>query len=99
MPGFDGTGPMGQGPMSGGGFGYCATGGTAGVSFRGGFGRGRGFGRGGCRGFGRYGAQQAPYAGMPQAVAPVDQKAALEARMSWLEQEAQRIRALLEQAE
>jgi len=24
MPGFDGTGPMGQGPMTGGGRGYCA---------------------------------------------------------------------------
>ncbi|HOB17284.1 MAG TPA: DUF5320 domain-containing protein [Candidatus Methanoculleus thermohydrogenotrophicum] len=23
MPGFDGTGPMGQGPMTGGRFGYC----------------------------------------------------------------------------
>jgi len=25
MPGFDKTGPMGQGPMTGGGQGYCAT--------------------------------------------------------------------------
>ena len=24
MPGFDGTGPLGQGPMTGGGRGYCA---------------------------------------------------------------------------
>lgn len=24
MPGFDGTGPMGMGPMTGGGRGYCA---------------------------------------------------------------------------
>ncbi len=24
MPGFDGTGPMGQGSMTGGGRGYCA---------------------------------------------------------------------------
>ena len=24
MPGFDGTGPMGQGPMTGGGRGFCA---------------------------------------------------------------------------
>lgn len=23
MPGFDGTGPDGRGPMTGGGFGYC----------------------------------------------------------------------------
>jgi len=26
MPGFDGTGPRGLGPMTGGGFGYCAGG-------------------------------------------------------------------------
>jgi hypothetical protein len=26
MPGFDGTGPRGEGPMTGGGFGYCGTG-------------------------------------------------------------------------
>ena len=25
MPGFDGTGPMGMGPMTGGGRGFCAT--------------------------------------------------------------------------
>ncbi|NLA38423.1 MAG: DUF5320 family protein [Methanomicrobiales archaeon] len=24
MPGFDGTGPGGRGPMTGGGFGYCS---------------------------------------------------------------------------
>lgn len=49
MPGFDGTGPMGQGPMTGGGRGYCAVPvNTAGTGFIGG---GRGFfGRGGGRG-------------------------------------------------
>lgn len=26
MPGFDGTGPLGQGPMTGGGFGNCGAG-------------------------------------------------------------------------
>jgi len=26
MPGFDGTGPLGRGPMTGGGFGYCPPG-------------------------------------------------------------------------
>jgi len=26
MPGYDGTGPRGEGPMTGGGFGYCGTG-------------------------------------------------------------------------
>ena len=50
MPGFDGTGPWGAGPMTGGGRGFCY---TAGVG-RGWFGRGgrRGFGRGRGRGFG-----------------------------------------------
>ncbi len=36
MPGFDRTGPMGLGPMSGRGLGPCGSG----------YGRGRGFGRG-----------------------------------------------------
>ena len=44
MPGFDGTGPMGQGPMTGGGFGDCGAGYRA--RTMGGFGRGRGAGRG-----------------------------------------------------
>ena len=49
MPGFDGTGPRGQGPFSGGGRGYCA--GVAGYARPGFFG-GRSFRRGGPRGFG-----------------------------------------------
>jgi hypothetical protein len=49
MPGFDGTGPGGYGPMTGGGRGYCAPG--SGGAFRRGFGGGYGYGRG--RGFGR----------------------------------------------
>ena len=52
MPGFDGTGPWGEGPMTGGARGLCN---TAGAEYRPGygrgFGRGRGFGYG--RGFGR----------------------------------------------
>ena len=47
MPGFDGTGPMGEGPMTGGGRGYCAvnlndkgTGSVIGRGFFGGRGRG-----------------------------------------------------------
>lgn len=53
MPGFDGTGPMGQGPLTGRQMGYCA--GARGTAYRG-FGRGlgRGFGRGLGRGFGRF---------------------------------------------
>ncbi|MEW6202541.1 MAG: DUF5320 family protein, partial [bacterium] len=62
MPGFDGTGPMGMGPMTGGGFGFCAPGARRGVGYpglrglgHGGYpwGGGRGFGWGGGRGLGR----------------------------------------------
>ena len=53
MPRFDGTGPRGEGPMTGGGFGYCGPGGTGyGRPGRRFFGRGRGFSRGFGPGFG-----------------------------------------------
>lgn len=59
MPGFDGTGPMGQGPMTGGGFGNCNPRGEAMAPPRGqgagrgaGAGQGMGAGRGGGRGRG-----------------------------------------------
>ena len=63
MPGFDGTGPMGAGPMTGGARGYCNPSGRyygvprfgGGRGFRGGFGRGFGGARGYGRGFGRMG--------------------------------------------
>lgn len=45
MPGFDGTGPSGEGPMTGGGFGYCNP-------ARAGYGRPYGRGYGYDRGFG-----------------------------------------------
>ena len=50
MPGFDGTGPQGQGPMTGGGRGYCAV--PANAATRPFGGRGRGRGRGWGRGWG-----------------------------------------------
>jgi hypothetical protein len=62
MPGFDGTGPRGDGPMTGGGFGYCGT-----PGYRGSYGYGnapyRGLGRGGRpwgggRGFGYGGGRR-----------------------------------------
>jgi hypothetical protein len=43
MPGFDGTGPWGQGPMTGGARGYCN---PAGMSYGPAYGRGYGMGRG-----------------------------------------------------
>ena len=62
MPGFNGTGPRGEGAMTGGGRGYCNPNAAAGnmpYGGGGGFGRGRGFaggyasGFGGGRGYGR----------------------------------------------
>ena len=42
MPGYDGYGPDGRGPLTGRGFGYCR---NSGRGFRRGFGRGYGFRR------------------------------------------------------
>ncbi len=67
MPGFDGTGPQGNGPMTGGARGYCnpgyrqsnfayGRGYGMGRGFRGGSGGGSGWGRGYGRGVGRRGA-------------------------------------------
>ena len=51
MPGGDGTGPMGRGPMTGRGLGLCAGYSSPGYAANPGY--GRGFGRGWGRGFGR----------------------------------------------
>ncbi|MDD2433584.1 MAG: DUF5320 domain-containing protein [Clostridia bacterium] len=58
MPGFDGTGPLGQGARTGRGLGYCALG----IGFRRGYslGRGHGFGRGLGRGLGFRGGYAVP---------------------------------------
>ncbi len=68
MPGFDRTGPMGAGAMSGGGRGLCQAGGSLRAPAAGGFGRGRGRGMARGRGFGRglgygrrYGAPERGY--------------------------------------
>lgn len=65
MPGFDGTGPRGQGPMTGGGFGYCGEGWRVpqwprGRGVFGEFGVGPG-GRGFSRGVGRAYGPAYPY--------------------------------------
>lgn len=91
MPGFDGTGPLGQGPRTGGGFGYCPP--TAGPYYgqpvvygvgRGGLprGGGRGFAYGGGRGRGRRFWGFAPVApGYYPAPAPVQMTAEEEIAM------------------
>jgi hypothetical protein len=60
MPGFNGTGPMGAGPMTGGARGHCNSAGAGyapaygrGYGYGPGYGRGRGFGAGFGAGFGR----------------------------------------------
>ena len=73
MPGGDGTGPMGMGPMIGRAAGFCAGYGMPGymnpIPGRGygmGFGRGRGFwGRGGGRGRGFWGRGWGAWGGVP----------------------------------
>jgi len=65
MPGFNGKGPMGAGPMTGGAKGFCDPAGPGypkafgrgmgfGRNFRGGYGPGMGMRRGFGRGFGRW---------------------------------------------
>jgi hypothetical protein len=54
MPGFDGTGPMGMGPMTGRGMGPCGRGYGRPFGFGRGWGRGRGYGLLGSR-YGYYG--------------------------------------------
>ncbi|BBB31831.1 conserved hypothetical protein [Thermotomaculum hydrothermale] len=83
MPFGDGTGPLGQGPMTGRGLGYCA-GNNAPGRF-GGFGRGFGYGRGWGRGFGRGFGRGWGYRWYGNA--PVDEKTALENRLRFLEEE------------
>ena len=89
MPGFDGTGPGGAGPLTGGGFGYCVGAAGAGRLGRGRGGRvgGGGYGRGWCR----WQAVDEP--------APAEEKAFLEQRLDRIEQEAARIRERLEDFE
>jgi len=78
MPGFNGTGPLGQGPVTGRGMGRCTGAVPAGAVPARGFGRGRG------RGFGP-GPMPAGY-GYPQpAMETVDEKTAIENQIKGLE--------------
>ncbi len=86
MPGRNGTGPMGQGPMTGWGRGGCGLGVAAGRRFlrgRGCFGWGMGMGRGGV---------------WAEPLAEVDERALLEEELALAESRAQQLRARLGKA-
>lgn len=108
MPRLDGTGPMGMGPMTGRGMGYCAGYAAPGYAnpmggYGRGFGYGMGFGRG--RGFGRmfwragwpgYGAVPVYYGADEPAV---DEKTALNNQVSFLEKQLEQVRSRLKDLE
>jgi len=75
MPGFDGTGPRGMGPMTGGGRGLCSPWGVGRTAYGRGLGRGVGYGAGyGGRGLGGWRADAGAwgaYAGGPYMAEPV----------------------------
>ena len=97
MPGFDGTGPRGQGSMTGGGFGRCS---GAGYGMRPRFGQGGGFGRGGFgRGFGngqgRFAGGGYAYGAPMQTAQPMDEatnKAMLDDRIAAMAQELEQLK-------
>jgi len=114
MPGFDGTGPLGQGPRTGGGFGYCPPGsgpayGTGWIgrgAGRGGlpWGGGRGRAWGGGRGWGwraMVGGYQPPTWGpMPMAQwTPQQELEALQAQAQAMEGDLQSIRQRITELE
>lgn len=93
MPRGDRTGPMGMGPMTGRGAGYCAGNSVPGcmdeaMSRRGGgFGRGRGRGFGWGRGWRQgYGFQAVPYAMQPYPVPLTNERSALKNQAKHLEE-------------
>ncbi len=85
MPGFDRTGPLGAGPMTGGGFGLC--GGRAAVGRGAGPGLARGF-RGGFGGGVRHRARGWGYGPMDWGPSgPMDERSILEAQVAGLRSE------------
>ena len=101
MPGFDGTGPQGAGPMTGGARGYCnpATAGYAPrygmrLGYGRGLGRGRGFGAGYGRGFGTRGYGAGPFMAPPPSYAHPSMDSAQE--LSMLKSEADGLKRALD---
>lgn len=105
MPGFDRSGPLGGGPATGGGFGYCARGlnRTARGYGRAGRGFGRCFGRGLGRGYGWRNAGRYADAGsaLPADPAPWsgDEKALMRREADRLRSELKEIESRLSEVE
>lgn len=87
MPGFDGTGPRGMGPMTGGGRGFCSPWGI-GAAYR-------GYGMPSGTGYGY------PYYGQPATpgVAPFAPQMTREQELDFLKSQAQAVKGQLEQME
>jgi hypothetical protein len=103
MPGFDRTGPQGQGPMTGGGFGYCGAGRRRGdLSALGGRDRrpggGRGFGPGRGRGMARGRGIGRGY-GRPWELSGAPLGANAETALSELQRQAEDLKAHLKDLE
>lgn len=106
MPGFNGTGPWGEGPMTGGARGFCN---PAGAGFRRGFGRGAGRGRGLGAGFrGRRpgwnafvpgGGVYQPWYDMPYESAPSDETQVLKRQADALRRDLDAVNRRLEELE
>jgi hypothetical protein len=112
MPGFDGTGPMGMGPRTGGGFGSCPPGYPMGIGpvygiGRGGLpwggGRGRGFGGGRGRRFARgawgWPFPAVPYDYPPPMMTPDQERTILQNQVDMLSQQLEAVRARLNEIE
>jgi len=88
MPGFDGTGPMGMGPMTGGGRGFCSPWGI-GASRR-------------AYGFPRWGGYRSPYYAAGPFVAgvtPYAPQVSREQELGFLKQQAEAMRVELKEIE
>ena len=88
MPGFDGTGPRGMGPMTGGGRGFCSPWGI-GAAYR-------GYGMPSGTGYGY------PYYGQPAAApgaAPFAPQVTREQELDFLKNQAQAVKGQLKQIE
>lgn len=99
MPGLNGTGPMGMGPMTGRGAGRCGGGTNAGVGAGRGIGRGLGRGMGRGMGFGRGRGYNTAFSGQeaPQGYVDVNDNDVLIQRLERLEAEADKIRKQLDE--